>query len=58
MNNYTVLLLRPDYVASQLDPSTYLAHVVANGAPTPFKPPGKKSVPMTAPTKTSKPRPT
>lgn len=31
MNNYTVLLLRPDYIASEFGKDTYLAHVVANG---------------------------
>ena len=32
MNNYTVLLLRPDYVADEFGKDTCLAHVVANGA--------------------------
>ena len=32
MNNYTVLLLRPDYIADEFGKDTYLAHVVANGA--------------------------
>ena len=31
MNNYTVLLLRPDYIAAQFGEDTYLAHVIANG---------------------------
>lgn len=31
MNNYTVLLLRPDYIAINFGTDTYLAHVVANG---------------------------
>lgn len=31
MNNYTVLLLRPDYIADEFGKDTYLAHVVANG---------------------------
>ena len=29
MNNYTVLLLRPDYIVSGCDPSTFMAHVTA-----------------------------
>ena len=29
MNNYTVLLLRPDYVADEFGKDTYLAHVTA-----------------------------
>lgn len=29
MKPYTVLLLRPDYIVSGCDPSTYLAHVTA-----------------------------
>lgn len=32
MNNYTVLLLRPDYIANEFGKDTYLAHVSANGA--------------------------
>lgn len=31
MSNYTVLLLRPDYIADVFGHDTYLAHVVANG---------------------------
>lgn len=31
MNNYTVLLLRPDYIVDVFGQDTYLAHVVANG---------------------------
>ena len=32
MNNYTVLLLKPDYVANQYGEETYLAHVRATSA--------------------------
>ena len=32
MNHYTVLLLRPDYLADEFGHDTYLAHVTANGA--------------------------
>ena len=32
MNDYTVLLLRPDYMADEFGKDTYLAHVSANGA--------------------------
>ena len=32
MNNYTVLLLRPDYIADEFGHDTYLAHVVATTA--------------------------
>ena len=31
MNNYTVLLLRPEYLADEFGHDTYLAHVTANG---------------------------
>lgn len=31
MNNYTVLLLRPDYIADEFGKDTYLAWVAANG---------------------------
>lgn len=31
MNSYTVLLLRPDYMAATFGQDTFLAHVVANG---------------------------
>lgn len=31
LHKYTVLLLRPDYVASEFGKDTYLAHVVAAG---------------------------
>jgi hypothetical protein len=31
VNNYTVLLLRPDYIADEFGKDTYLAHVVADG---------------------------
>lgn len=32
MNDYTVLLLRPDYMADEFGKDTYLAHVMADGA--------------------------
>lgn len=32
MNHYTVLLLRPDYIADEFGKDTYLAHVTADGA--------------------------
>ena len=32
MNKYTVLLLRPDYMADEFGKDTYLAHVMADGA--------------------------
>lgn len=32
MNNWTILLLRPDYLADEFGKDTYLAHVVANSA--------------------------
>lgn len=31
MNKYTVLLLRPDYIADEFGKDTYLAHVTAAG---------------------------
>lgn len=31
MNHFTVLLLRPDYIADEFGKDTYLAHVVATG---------------------------